>query len=186
MSVDGPVEPGASAPPVLPGPIRQNAYLVRDLRQAMDAWLGIGVGPWYVLASFPQADSWYRGQATAPVVSVAFANSGALQVELIEQEDEQPSIYKEFLDGGRVGFHHIAFWSEEFATSVGRAEAAGWPVVHRGTGGGIAQFAYVDAGGFTSTVVEIMELNDITRAMTAMVRDAAVDWDGKDPVRRLN
>ena len=54
-------------------------------------------------------------------------------------------------------------------------------MVHRGTGGGIAKFAYLDVGGFTSTVVEVMELNDITRWMTTMVRDAARDWDGQRP-----
>ena len=53
------------------------------------------------------------------------------------------------------------------------AEAAGWPVVHQRHGGGIAKFAYLDTGGFTSTVIEVMELNDTTRWMTTMVRDAA-------------
>ena len=52
-------------------------------------------------------------------------------------------------------------------------------------GGGVAKFAYLDAGGFTSTVIEVMELNETTTWMTTMVREAARDWDGRDPVRTL-
>jgi catechol 2,3-dioxygenase-like lactoylglutathione lyase family enzyme len=170
---------------IFPGPIRQNAYIVGDLDATIERWLRIGVGPWTVLPSFVQADSEYRGQATAPVVSIAFANSGELQIELIHQEDDAPSIYREFTDTGRTGFHHVAFWSEDFDATIAAARAAGFPVVHGGTGGGIAKFAYLDAGGFTSEVVEVMELNDVTRAMMATIRRSAVDWDGADPVRVL-
>jgi hypothetical protein len=170
---------------VFPGPVRQNAYLVDDLERGIEQWLGLGIGPWIVLRSFAQLDSEYRGQATAPVVSIAFANSGELQIEVIQQEDESPSIYREFTDGGRSGFHHIAFWSEDFDATTAAAARAGWPVVHHGTGGGVAKFAYFDTGGFTSTVIEVMELNDTTKWMTTMVRDAAAQWDGRDPIRTL-
>ncbi len=171
--------------PLFPGSVRQNAYIVHDLDEGIGQWLRAGIGPWFVLRSFVQADSEYRGRPTAPVVSIAFANSGELQIELIQQEDDSPSIYREFTDSGRVGFHHIAFWSEEFDATVVGAEAAGWPVVHRGSGGGVAKFAYLDVGGFTSTVVEVMELNEITLWMTTTVREGARDWDGSDPVRNL-
>jgi len=170
---------------IFPGPIRQNAYVVSDLDAAIDRWLRIGVGPWTVLPSFVQADSQYRGRATAPVVSIAFANSGELQIELIHQEDDAPSIYREFTDKGRTGFHHVAFWSEDFEATIAAAQAADIPVVHHGTGGGIAKFAYLDAGGFTSEVVEVMELNEVTAAMMTVIRHSALDWDGTDPVRVL-
>lgn len=172
--------------PVLPGAIRQNAYLVDDLDQAMARWVRLGVGPFFAMRSQVQAGSEYRGQPTAPVVSLAFANSGPLQIELIVQEDEAPSIYKEFTDAGGRGFHHVAFWAEDFDGALGSANDAGWPVVHRGNAGGMANFAYLDAGGFTSTVVEVMELNEVTRWMTTTVREAAQGWDGADPVRTLS
>ena len=119
------------------------------------------------------------------MVSIAFANSGDLQLELIEQEDDSPSIYREFLDAGREGFHHLAWWAEDFAAVARAAQDAGWPIVHAGNAGGMAQFAYYDPGGVTSTVIEIMELTDATRWLVATVRDAAADWDGTDPVRNL-
>ncbi len=170
---------------VFPGPIRQNAYLVTDLDDAIARWVALGIGPWFVLRALAQTGSEYRGQATAPVVSIAFANSGALQLELIHQLDDAPSIYREFVDAGRIGFHHVAFWSDEFDATIASAATAGFDVVHRGNAGGLAEFAYVDAGGTTSTVVEVMELNDATRWLATTVHDAAVGWDGTDAVRAL-
>jgi hypothetical protein len=170
---------------ILPGPIRQNGYVVRDLGRTVDAWLDAGVGPWLCLRHVTQTGSVYRGRPTEPVVSFAFANSGDLQIELIEQEDESPSIYREFLDAGREGFHHLAWWAEDYAAVARAAAGAGWPVVHAGDTGGMAQFAYYDNGGATSTVVEVMELTTATRWLAATVRRAADTWDGSDPVRNL-
>ncbi len=172
-------------PPVLPGPIRKNAYIVTDLDAAIEPWLSIGVGPWFVMRSLEQSGSEYRGRPTAPVVSIAFANSGELQIELIQQHDDSPSIFREFLGGGGTGFHHVAFWCDDFDAAMAAGGGAGWEVAHRGNAGGVARFAYFDAGGFSSTVIEVMELNDATRWMTAKVRDAAIAWDGVDPVRSL-
>jgi hypothetical protein len=143
------------------------------------------VGPWLLLPHLTQTGSIYRGEPAEPVVSIAFANSGDMQLELIEQEDDSPSIYREFLDAGREGFHHLAWWADDFGTVSRAAQDAGWPIVHAGNAGGMAQFAYYDAGGVTSTVIEIMELTDATRWLVATVRDAAADWDGTDPVRNL-
>jgi hypothetical protein len=175
----------ARPPTILPGPIRQNGYVVRDLGGAIDAWLDTGVGPWLLLPHLTQAGSVYRGRPTEPVVSIAFANSGDLQVELIEQEDDSPSIYREFLDAGREGFHHLAWWAEDFDAVARAAQGAGWSVVHAGNAGGMAQFAYYDQGGTTSTVIEVMELTDATRWLATTVREAAEKWDGSDPVRNL-
>ena len=181
QSAREPVQPRA----VLPGPIRQNGYVVADLDRAIDAWLDVGVGPWLLLPHLAQEGSVYRGRPTEPVVSIAFANSGDLQVELISQEDDSPSIYREFLDSGREGFHHLAWWAEDFGSVAAAAEEAGWPTVHAGNAGGMAQFAYYDPGGVTSTVVEVMELTDATRWLVATVSNAAAGWDGSDPIRNL-
>jgi len=175
----------ARSPAILPGPIRQNGYVVADLDRTIGAWLDVGVGPWLLLPHLAQTGSVYRGRPTEPVVSIAFANSGDLQVELICQEDDSPSIYREFLAAGREGFHHLAWWAEDFESVAAAAEAAGWPMVHAGNAGGMAQFAYYDPGGVTSTVVEVMELTDATRWLVATVRDAAAAWDGSDPIRSL-
>ena len=68
----------------LPGPVRQMGYVVTDLDQAMAGWLELGVGPWFVMRGLPlQAD--YRGEPCETTLSLAFANSGEMQIELIQQ-----------------------------------------------------------------------------------------------------
>src|SRR5271155_2095298 len=151
----------------------------------MASWVQLGVGPWFVMGNVEQTDTEFRGELSAPMVSFAFANSGELQIELIQQHDECPSVYREFLDAGGEGFHHIAFWTRDVPVVLAAAEKIGWPTIQRGNVGGAAEFAYVDAGRFSSTVVEVMELNQATGWLAATVRDAAADWDGTEPVRSL-
>jgi hypothetical protein len=169
-------------PEILPGAVRQNGYVVRDLDAAVKGWCAIGVGPWYILPEVQMANFRYRGQPSDPVISIGYSNSGPLQIELIQQHNDAPSAYREFLDAGYEGFHHLAWWAEDFDTAMGRAKAAGWSVLQ--DGGGKTKFAYFDAGGLTSTAIELSELTERTRTMNDMIAAAAAAWDGvTDPVR---
>ncbi len=168
---------------ILPGVVRQNGYIVRDLDSAMESWCAVGVGPWFTMRDLRLRDFRYRGQPSEPVQSIAWSNSGTLQIELVQQLNDAPSAYREFLDAGGEGFHHLAWWAEDFEGAMARAKATGWTVVQDGGEGG-TRFAYFDAGGVTSTVIELSELTDGTRAFNDMVAAAAADWDGiTDPVR---
>ncbi|MCT7660560.1 VOC family protein [Mycobacterium deserti] len=172
---------------VLPGQIRQIGYVVTDLDQAIENWLQLGVGPWFVMRSLAQRVT-YRGQPCEVTLSLALANSGELQVELIQQEDKTPSIFTEFLATQGGGFHQLAYWSEDFAATMAAVHAAGWPVVWAGGEDVGTRFAYVEppAGAVpVATVIEIMELNDMTAGMGTFIRDTAANWDGAEPIRVL-
>lgn len=165
------------------GPVRQIGYVVRDLEKALDEWVALGVGPWFVVREHAQQVN-YRGEPCEVTISIALANSGELQVELIHQHGDTPSIFTEFLDSGREGYHQLAWWPDDFDAAVAAAEAAGWPVVWSGGEETTTRFAYVEpAAGGPATVFELMELTDVTRGMGTFVRDAAKDWDGTDPIR---
>jgi hypothetical protein len=145
----------------------------------------VGVGPFYVMRGLRQ-DATYRGEPCSVPFSVAFANNGALQIELIHQHDDTPSIYTEFLDAGRDGMHQLAWWAPDFDATIAAIEAAGWPVVWRGGADGGARYAYVESPATSpATIVEIMELTPATEGLATLVRNAAVDWDGGDPIRPL-
>ena len=87
----------------------------------------------------------FRGEPTALTITLAFANSGDLQIELIHQTGDAPSAYKEFLDSGREGFHHLAWWAEDVAAVEAAVDAAGWPVIFKGDGTSVAAFFYCEA-----------------------------------------
>ncbi len=166
----------------LPGNVRQVGHVVPDLDAAMATWLAMDVGPWFILPT-ARRDMSFRGTMGAPEITIAFANSGELQIELIQQHDDTPSVYREFLDAGHQGLHHHAWWVDDYGPAAQRVTDAGWYTVTSGDSGGLAQFSYFERPELPGVVVELMELNDITRTFMDAIRDASVDWDGSDPVR---
>ena len=139
---------------VLPGPIRQIGYVVRDIDRAVASWLDIGVGPWFVMRGL-RLPALYRGEPCEITQSLALINSGQLQVELIQQEEDTPSILTEFLSSKGEGFHQLAYWTEDFDATMKAVEDAGWPVVWSGGEGFGVRFAYVEPPNRPSTIVEI-------------------------------
>lgn len=173
-----------TSPAPLPGPIRQIGFVVADLDETLQSWLALGVGPWYVLRG-QQQRALYRGEPCEVRLTIAFANSGDMQVEVIAQENDTPSIYTEFLSGGRGGFHQFAYWVDDFDAAVASAQGAGWPVVWSGGADEGTRYAYVEPSAGPAAIIEIMELNAATAGLGEFVRAAADGWDGSDPIRSL-
>lgn len=167
---------------VLPGPVRQIGYVVTDLDAAIADALAVGIGPWFTVRDMPQDDVTYRGEPCRPVLSLAFANSGDMQVEIIQQVGGTPSIYTEFIDAGGDGFNQLAWWVDDFTEMAARADAAGWTEVYGGDAGG-ARFAYYETAGALATIVEVMEMTGSTKWMADTVRAAAEAWDPNDPTQ---
>ncbi|MBM3672286.1 MAG: VOC family protein [Actinobacteria bacterium] len=169
---------------VLEGPIRQVGFVVRDLQAALKSWCSLGVGPWYTTGDHQLRDCWYRGDHCEPTISVAFASSGPMQIELIQPVDDTPSIYREFLDAGHEGYQQLAWWVRDFDAVTQAANAAGWSQVFRGDG--VVSFAYYETDPIVTTIVEVAELNDAAQGLADLLDAAAADWDGvTDPVRPL-
>src|SRR4051812_419224 len=128
------------------GAVCQNGYVVRDIRAAMDHWVNVmGVGPWYYIDRVKTDYFRHRGKDPAREMSVAPANSGDLQIELIQQRNDAPSMYKEFLDSGREGLQHMSYWTRDYQGLYDRALSLGYKVGHEGQiGGEQGRFAYFD------------------------------------------
>ena len=172
---------------VLPGPIRQIGYVVADLDGAIQSWIELGVGPWFVIRGLPMR-ALYRGEPCETTLSLALSNSGELQLELIQQEDHTPSIFTEFLAANGPGYHQLAYWTEDFNATMKAVADAGWPVVWSGGEGFGVRFAYVEppnSPAYISQIVEISELTDATVVSSTFIRDTAASWDGSDPIREL-
>lgn len=170
--------------PVLPGRIRQIGYIVRDFDAALNDWVQLGVGPWFVMRGITQSGT-YRGQPCTVTLTIGFANSGDMQIEVIHQDDDSPSIYSEFTDAGGDGYHQLAYWADDFDAALAAGQGAGWPVVWSGGDAESARYAYFEAPGGTATIIELMELTASSSWMVDFVRTAAVQWDGSDPIRVL-
>jgi catechol 2,3-dioxygenase-like lactoylglutathione lyase family enzyme len=175
------------------GGIRQLAFVVTDAQAAMRYWSGqLGVGPFFVVPRYEFIDYRYRGEpAQPPIVTLCFAQSGALQIELIEQHNDAPSAYRDFLTDGREGAQHMAAWfadPDEYEHTRARMASRGFKLIHEsGAGNTIARFAYFETQIAGGMMVELAEaLRPSVRAIAASVAEAANHWDGCDPIRVLS
>ncbi len=166
------------------GQIRQAGYVVRDIEAAMDYWSRtLGIGPWFYNERVPIRKYTYRGEAYEVHNSVALANSGPLQMELIQTRNDAPSMYRDFLLAGNTGLQHVAYWTEDYDADLARLTARGFQPVMSGEVGERGRFVYFDTEYHPGTVVELSEVAGPKGRMFDLIRNAAVDWDGRDPVR---
>jgi len=161
------------------GPVRQLGYVVRDLDRALEGWLAAGVGPWYVLDPLAVERFQYRGGASmVPDVAIALSYSGELQVELIQQRDDTPTLYRDFLAiSAEGGLQHLGFIPADYDAVLASALAEGWEVGHEGAAPG-ARFTYLERGNHPGTVVELIDLDDAMQGFMAHIAADAAGWDG--------
>lgn len=166
------------------GNIAQIGYVVRDIDAAMDNWVKHGVGPWFYVDRVQTDYFRYRGADSDMEMSVALANSGDVQLELIQPRNDAPSMYKDFLDSGREGAQHIAYWSNDFQALLDRALAEGYTIGQEGSiGGEQGRFAYLDTEVEQGTIIEISDISGPKGLFFQYIRDVAATWDGSDPIR---
>ena len=168
------------------GEVRQNGYVVRDIEAALKHWTEVlGVGPFFYFERAPLTDFRYRGEPSPIEVSIALANSGALQIELIQQRNRAPSMYRDFLAAGREGLQHVAYWTEDFDADLERARRAGYEVGQSGCVGESGRFVYFATEAHPGTVVELSEISGTKGRFFAHLAEAARQWDGTESIRRL-
>jgi len=166
------------------GEIRQLGYVVHDIEAAMAYWSKtLGVGPWFYNPKVPIENYRYRGEAHAPHNSVALANSGFVQVELIQTRNDVPSMYRDFLQAGRTGLQHVAYWTADYDADLERLTRQGFKPVMSGEVGDRGRFIYFDTEYHPGTVIELSEVAGPKGKMFDLIRKASEGWDGSDPVR---
>ncbi len=168
------------------GTVRQNGYVVRDIEMAMKHWTEVlAVGPFFYLEEAPIETFRYRDEPSDLRVSIALANWGPLQIELIQQRNDAPSMYRDFLAAGREGLQHVAYWSERFDADLERCLAAGYEIGQSGAVGEGGRFVYFETEAHPGTVIELSEISGAKGRFFRHIEECARAWDGSDPIRRF-
>ncbi len=174
------------------GEIRQIAFVEPDIDAAMSYWsIVLGIGPFFVKRRITLTSFRYRGLDTeSPTISIALAHSGRLQIELIQQHDDVPSIYRDFLDAGRTGLQHVSAWvtSEEFDRLRNQLLKEGLLLAQEGTiaESGTRLAYYATEKGRNGIIYEVSDLMDPKHiGRVHRIEQAARAWDGTDPVREV-
>ena len=168
------------------GQIMQMAYVVEDIRAAMNWWIQDGkTGPWFLLESFGGAGHRYRGMDSLANVSIAMSFNGHMNIELIQPKDEHPSVYREIIGRRGYGFHHIGIAVDASHMDAERRayEARGYSVAFSAPVGSGGEVLYMDDGRTEPGFIELIPATpQMDEAFTRMY-SAARDWRGEDPIR---
>jgi hypothetical protein len=166
------------------GDIKHLSFISRDLDQSLryfvDVW---NVGPWFV-GRHLKYESNYKGTPGKLDISVALASSDGLEFELIQQHDNGPSIYQDFLAAVPTGFHvqHMGMWAKDFAKSRAEALKRGWIPVQEGNPPA-GQFCYLQHPTTPHLYMEISDCSPLKEHVRKTIRAVAATWDGTDPIR---
>ncbi len=167
------------------GPATQNGLVVKDLDAALAYWTGrLGVGPFFRMDHLINEYVWHEGkEIPMPDMSVAIGNWGDLQIELICPHGEGESTWHRFLRDVGEGLHHISVWSSTYDVHVQQAFDLGLTEEARGKIKDGPRYCYFRSEGDGHPLIEFADYTPEVAALFAHVREAARNWDGKDPVR---
>lgn len=162
----------------------QMAYVVEDIHRAMRDWAAkLKIGPWFLLDHFTGVDAEYRGHPSQADVALAMSFAGHMNIELIQPNNEAPSVYREAIEKRGYGFHHwgVATWN--FDQDLERYRAEGYETAFHLQVPSGGRVAYMDTTAHLPGMVELIELGaDFEPTFNRFYR-ASIGWDGQDPVR---
>jgi hypothetical protein len=157
-------------------------YAVHDLTQWMEQLAGLGIGPWWVSEDQAPETFVFRGRQSDTRFTWGLTWSGDVMHEIIQPLDNEPSPYREFLDAGREGLHHGAFYPRDYDGAVDYLRQSGKePILHGYSGD--ARFTYFEGIGSPPQPIELQYLPADLVAKHRFLKRASQEWDGKDPFR---
>ena len=129
----------------------------------------------------------YRGVESELEVSVGVANSGEVQLELIQPHNDASSAFTEFLDAGHEGAQPRRLLDRRLPTVLRQRTVSR---LHGDSGGKHRRrtrpLAYLDTEHDHGTAIEISDIGGPAGPFFSDIRDAAANWDGTDPIRRAD
>lgn len=143
------------------GPIVQIAWVTDDMTST-ERLLSeqFGVGAWTRLPDirFGPEETTLRGQPVEFTAHISLGYAGDLQLELIQPVSGE-TIHGEFLAAHGPGLHHVCFGVDDIEAACVNAEAAGHPVLMRGSMvGGEIEFAYIDGSAGGAPYIELARI----------------------------
>ena len=162
----------------------QMGFVVDDIGAAAHDWARVfGVGPFFVN---PPVDARWRFQGHDAEVTMQIATSwaGPVQIELVKQHCERPSIFGPPLWAGSTGFHQVCTVTPDFDAKKRHYQSLGYEAVAEITGPlRVAYYdTYRDFGFFTEVVEDTPGFLEQRAALAAI----CAQWDGSDPVRQIS
>jgi catechol 2,3-dioxygenase-like lactoylglutathione lyase family enzyme len=166
-------------------PLHHLGYVVHDLPAAVERFsTTTGAGPFFAMEHLAFDEVTYAGAPAVYDHSSAFGRWGDVLVELTVVHDAQPAGLRDALTAPGGGRGHVAWLADDLEAETARLTGAGLPCFHTGRSGPVSA-AWFDGGPLLGHPVEVLQRCPEIMGFYAMVRAAAQDWDGTQPLRPL-
>ncbi|SDP77568.1 Glyoxalase/Bleomycin resistance protein/Dioxygenase superfamily protein [Ralstonia sp. 25mfcol4.1] len=163
------------------GPVFQIGYVVRDIDEAIAHWNAMGVGPFFLTRRPAYVEQSYKGQHTDCEISAAFAYSGDLQIELVQQKNTAPSAFQDFIEAYGYGAQHLGILSDDILRDTQALTANGFKPFHRMLSAIGVETIFFDSELHGGTVLELISAVPLVTSGFAQMKAAAQSWDGSGP-----
>jgi catechol 2,3-dioxygenase-like lactoylglutathione lyase family enzyme len=167
------------------GPIRQIAWVVRDLEASVENWRRVsGIAPWTCFRNVAMTGV-LRGEPAKVRMHVALGYQGDMEIELIEDLGHGASPYRSAAGVPLVGMHHVAWFSDDVAAEVARGRERGMQVCFEAANE-VTRVAYLEDPLERGLLLEFIEMNAIMREGLSARLAAARSWQGGEAVQVID
>jgi len=167
-------------------PIVQIAYFVEDCRSAAEDMVRrFGAGPFFLLERIELAWGEHRGVERKFLHSSAYGQWGDLMMELVQQDEEGPSPFRDMYRPGEEGLHHVAMMVDSLEGAYRECAQQGLAIAARAETLTGTEFAFIDTVDPLGHMIEIYEKSDALLGFYEFVRNASQGWDGDSPLRAV-
>jgi len=164
--------------------IFQNAWVVDDAEAAAAKWASeLGIGPFFMTEYTDHfSDITYRGEPSELSMIVGLAQAGPVQIELIQPTTDKPCAYRDSVEPGTVGFHHMCVWTHDIDADTEYLNGLGYPTANAGNARTV-RFAYYDTRPLLGCMLEVVEYMPPIVERFQRIAEAGNTWDGTRPIR---
>ncbi|MEH6591663.1 MAG: VOC family protein [Halioglobus sp.] len=164
----------------------QIAYFVTDIRKAAKKMAQMtGAGPFYVIDNIELEWAEHRKVPCNFVHSSAYGQWGNMMLELVQQEDDGPSPFRDMYEPGQEGIHHVACFVSSVEDTLNEYEQLGYPTAARAIAKMGTEFAFIDTSKTLGHMIEVYVNNEALAGFYNLVKEASTGWDGSDILRDL-
>jgi hypothetical protein len=164
----------------------QLCWVVPDIEKSIDHWVrSTGAGPFFVFENLSFDQGAYRGAPSdVQPCRAAIGQMGDMQIELIAPLDQGPGLWTDVVPKGKLGFHHVGLYCEDYAAERAAYLADGSEMAFEGLMMG-AKTCYIDTTSTLGFMTELITANPVAESVFAQIRASAEGWDGSEPIRTL-
>lgn len=164
----------------------QIAYFVTDIRAAARKMAStFGAGPFFAIDRIELDWGEHRGNPCQFLHSSAYGQWGDVMMELVQQDEEGPSPFRDLFAPGQEGLHHVACFVDSVDDTLGRYAQLGFPTAARAMSKIGTEFAFIDTTALLGHMLEIYVADETLAGFYDFVKTASQGWDGVDPVRDI-